>query len=64
MINVREEIGRMDDHLPEMVRKIPEFGVYYSVLECEIQDYELLYDGYFFCNLTERSISQCHLPTS
>ena len=47
MINVREGIGRADDRLPEMVRKIPEFGAYSSVAECEIKDYEQMLDEHY-----------------
>lgn len=39
MFNVREGIGKMDDMLPERCLKLPEFGKYSSVKECEIEHY-------------------------
>ena len=39
MFNVREGIKKSDDMLPERVCKLPEFGKYSSVEECEIKDY-------------------------
>jgi len=39
MFNVREGIKKKDDMLPERVLKLPEFGKYASVKECEIKDY-------------------------
>ena len=47
MINVREGIGRVDDQLPERARKMPEFGPYSSVAECEIKNYEQMLDEYY-----------------
>ena len=39
MFNVREGISKMDDMLPERCLKLPEFGKYSSVEECEIEHY-------------------------
>lgn len=39
MFNVREGIKKKDDMLPERVLKLPEFGKYSSVKECEIKNY-------------------------
>jgi len=39
MFNVREGIKKSDDMLPERVLKLPEFGKYASIEECEIKDY-------------------------
>ncbi len=47
MINVREGIRKADDQLPERVRKMPEFGLYSSVAECEIRNYEQMLDEYY-----------------
>ena len=47
MNNVREGIGRADDQLPERARKMPEFGPYSSVAECEIKNYEQMLDEYY-----------------
>jgi len=47
MFNVREGIRKTDDYLPERVRKIPEFGKYSSVVECEIKAYEQMLDEYY-----------------
>lgn len=38
MFNVREGITKSDDMLPERCLKLPEFGDYSSVKECEIKD--------------------------
>ena len=40
MFNVREGVSKMDDMLPERCLKLPEFGEYSSVKECEIRGYE------------------------
>ncbi len=47
MINVREGIGRADDQLPSRVCKMPEFGPYSSVAECEIRNYGQMLDEYY-----------------
>ena len=47
MFNVREGIRRIDDMLPERCLKLPEFGEYSSVEECEIKDYERMLDEYY-----------------
>jgi aldehyde:ferredoxin oxidoreductase len=47
MFNVREGINKKDDYLPERVCKIPEFGKYSSVVECEIKDYEQMLNEYY-----------------
>ena len=39
MFNVREGIRKKDDMLPERCLKLPEFGKYSSVKECEIKNY-------------------------
>lgn len=39
MFNIREGIKKSDDMLPERVLKLPEFGKYTLVKECEIKDY-------------------------
>ena len=39
IFNVREGIRKKDDLLPERVLKLPEFGKYSSVKECEIKNY-------------------------
>ena len=39
MFNVREGVRKSDDMLPERVLRLPEFGEYTSVKECEIKDY-------------------------
>jgi len=39
MFNVREGIKKTDDMLPERCLKLPEFGKYSSVAECEIKSY-------------------------
>ena len=39
MFNVREGIKKTDDMLPERCLKLPEFGRYSSVEECEIRSY-------------------------
>jgi len=38
--NVREGIKKVDDMLPERVLKLPEFGKYAQVKDCEIKDYQ------------------------
>lgn len=38
--NVREGVQKVDDLLPERVLKLPEFGKYAQVKECEIKDYK------------------------
>jgi len=38
MFNAREGIGKADDTLPERCLRLPEFGSYASVRECEIKD--------------------------
>ena len=40
MFNVREGVRKKDDMLPQRVLKLPEFGKYSKVQECEIRDYE------------------------
>jgi len=40
MFNVREGIRKKDDMVPERVLKIPEFGKYSSVKECEVKNYD------------------------
>lgn len=40
MFNVREGIRKEHDMLPERVLRLPEFGKYSTVKECEIRDYE------------------------
>lgn len=47
MINIREGIGKADDQLPEQARKLPEFGAYSKVAECEITNYEQMLDEYY-----------------
>jgi aldehyde:ferredoxin oxidoreductase len=47
MINVREGIGKADDQLPERVCKLPEFGPYSAVAECEIRNYEQMLEEYY-----------------
>jgi len=47
MFNVREGISKKDDYLPERVRKLPEFGLYSSIAECEIKDYQRMLDEYY-----------------
>jgi len=47
MFNVREGIRKTDDLLPDRVGKMPEFGEYSSVVECEIKDYERMLDEYY-----------------
>ena len=47
MFNVREGISRKDDLLPERICKIPEFGKYSSVSDCEIKDFERMLDEYY-----------------
>ena len=47
MFNVREGMGKKDDHLPERVRKLPEFGKYSSIGECEVKDYERMLEEYY-----------------
>jgi len=37
--NVREGVKKSDDMLPERVLKLPEFGKYAQVKDCEIKDY-------------------------
>ena len=45
--NVREGVRKGDDNLPERVLKLPEFGKYSSIRECEIKDYsKMLEEGY------------------
>lgn len=39
MFNVREGVRKTDDMLPERALKLPEFGKYSSVKECEIKNY-------------------------
>ncbi len=39
MFNVREGVRKTDDMLPERCLKLPEFGKYSSVKECEIRSY-------------------------
>lgn len=38
--NVREGVKKSDDMLPERVLKLPEFGKYAQVKDCEIKDYD------------------------
>lgn len=40
MFNVREGISKKDDKLPERMLKLPEFGKYSLVKECEIKNYD------------------------
>ncbi len=40
VFNVREGIRKKDDMLPERCLKLPEFGKYSSVKECEIKSYD------------------------
>ena len=47
MFNVREGISRKDDYLPARVHRVPEFGKYSSVVECEIKDYKRMLDEYY-----------------
>ncbi len=47
VINVREGIGKADDQLPERVCKLPEFGLYSAVAECEIRNYEQMLEEYY-----------------
>jgi len=47
MFNVREGISRKDDYLPARVHRVPEFGMYSSVVECEIKDYKRMLDEYY-----------------
>jgi len=47
MFNVREGIGKKDDYIPERVCKLPEFGGYSSVPQCEIKDYQRMLDEYY-----------------
>jgi len=47
VFNIREGIKRADDYLPQRVRKVPEFGKYSSVAECEIKDYEQMLDEHY-----------------
>ena len=47
MFNVREGISKKDDYLPERVCKLPEFGLYSSIAECEIKDYQRMLDEYY-----------------
>jgi len=47
MFNVREGVTREDDYLPERVHRVPEFGKYSSVVECEIKDYQRMLDEYY-----------------
>jgi aldehyde:ferredoxin oxidoreductase len=39
MFNIREGISKRDDFLPERMLKLPEFGKYSSVENCEIKNY-------------------------
>lgn len=47
MINVKEGMGRVDDQLPQMVRKVPEFGAYSTITECQIKNYDQMLDEYY-----------------
>jgi aldehyde:ferredoxin oxidoreductase len=47
MFNVREGIRKSDDMLPERCRKLPEFGKYASVKECEIKDQARMLEEYY-----------------
>ena len=47
MFNVREGITKSDDMLPERCLKLPEFGDYSSVKECEIKDQVRMLEDYY-----------------
>ena len=47
MFNVREGISKKDDYLPERVCKIPEFGLYSSIAESEIKNYQRMLEEYY-----------------
>jgi len=47
MFNMREGMTRSDDYLPKRARKLPEFGKYSSVAECEIKEYDRMLDEYY-----------------
>jgi aldehyde:ferredoxin oxidoreductase len=47
MFNVREGIRKSDDMLPERCLKLPEFGRYASVKECEIKDQVRMLEEYY-----------------
>jgi len=47
MFNVREGIRKSDDMLPERCLKLPEFGKYASVKECEIKDQVRMLEEYY-----------------
>ncbi|MBA7692011.1 hypothetical protein ES703_100569 [subsurface metagenome] len=47
MFNIREGISKKDDYLPERVCKLPEFGLYSSIAECGIKDYQRMLDEYY-----------------
>ena len=47
MFNVREGVRKSDDMLPERCLKLPEFGRYASVEECEIKDQVGMLEEYY-----------------
>jgi len=47
MFNVREGIRKSDDLLPERCLRLPEFGRYASVKECEIKDQVRMLEDYY-----------------
>lgn len=44
MFNVREGIRKTDDMLPDRVRKLPEFGAYSKIPDCEIKNFASMLD--------------------
>ncbi len=47
LFNIREGITKKDDYLPERVLSMPEFGNYFSIKECVIEDYDSMLEEYY-----------------
>jgi len=47
MFNVREGISRKDDRFPERIHRLPEFGKYSLIHECEIRDYDSMLKEFY-----------------
>jgi aldehyde:ferredoxin oxidoreductase len=47
MFNIREGISRKEDQIPNRIMRMPQFGKYSNVPECEVRNYDEMLEEYY-----------------